>query len=144
MKTFITFIALIFCSVSVFAADTKLSDVRQGLMQDIKSARKALGETEAGISREREKLARRINAEQNRVLDLRQKAVAARADFHKGGLEAGLDTCDNAFVDIAVGDLFSGTVDIEFLQAAVLDFGNTALFGIYSVNQYFTVHVVFP
>ena len=71
-------IILVFCNISALAAEKTLSDVRQGLMQDIKSAQKALSETDAGISRERETLARGINAEQNRVLDLRQKAVAAR------------------------------------------------------------------
>ncbi len=69
---------LVFCSVSVLAADKKLSDVRQGLTQDIKSAQKALSKAESETSQEREKLSRRINAEQNRVLDLRQKTVAAR------------------------------------------------------------------
>ena len=70
--------ALVFYSVGVLAADLKLSEVRQGLVQDIKSAQKALSETEAGISKERKKLARLINSEQNRVLELRQKAVSAR------------------------------------------------------------------
>ena len=71
-------IILVFCDVNASAADTKLSDVQKGLMQDIQKASKELSTTQASISKEREKLARSINAAQNRVLDLRQKAVAAR------------------------------------------------------------------
>ena len=77
-KTGLLCIAMIFYTCSAFAADAKISDVRQGLVQDIKKAQNELSATEAGISKEREKLAQRINAEQNRILDLRQKAVTAR------------------------------------------------------------------
>jgi biopolymer transport protein ExbB len=69
---------LVFCTVSALAAGAELSEVRRGLKQDIERAQKELSTTEAGISREREELARRINKAQNRVLDLRQRAVAAR------------------------------------------------------------------
>ena len=77
-KTGFLIMILVFYIVSVSAADAKLSEVRQGLIQDIKSARKELNTAETTISKEREKLARSINLAQNRVLDLRQKAVAAR------------------------------------------------------------------
>ena len=70
-----------------------------------------------------------------------KKTMPFHAVVHKGGLQAGFNTGDGALVDIAVGDLFSGTVDIKLLQAAVLDLGNAALFRVYRVNQYFTGHV---
>jgi biopolymer transport protein ExbB len=69
---------LVFCTVSTPAAGAELSDVRRELLQDIERAQNELSSTEAGISREREELARLINVAQNRVLDLRQRGVAAR------------------------------------------------------------------
>jgi biopolymer transport protein ExbB len=55
-----------------------LEDVREQLAQDIQTAERELSAAEATISRERAELARRLNAAQNRVLDLREQAVAAR------------------------------------------------------------------
>jgi len=69
---------LFFYTFSSLAVGAELSDVRRELKQDIEKAQKDLSATEASISSERENLARRINRAQNRVLDLRQKAVAAR------------------------------------------------------------------
>lgn len=71
-------VILVFCTANALAAEAELSEVRRELKQDIEKAQKELSETEASISKEREELARRINKAQNRVLDLRQKAVAAR------------------------------------------------------------------
>jgi biopolymer transport protein ExbB len=69
---------LVFCTGSALAAGVELSEVRRELKQDIEKAQKELSTTETSISKEREKLANRINRAQNRVLDLRQKAVTAR------------------------------------------------------------------
>ena len=71
-------VVLVFCVVSALDAGAELSEVRRELKQDIEKAQNELSATEASISKERENLARRINRAQNRVLDLRQKAVAAR------------------------------------------------------------------
>ena len=56
----------------------ELDAVRTALVQDIQQAQRALGAAEADISGARGDLARRINAVQNRVLELRERAVAAR------------------------------------------------------------------
>ncbi|MBN1832199.1 MAG: MotA/TolQ/ExbB proton channel family protein [Deltaproteobacteria bacterium] len=69
---------LVFCAFSTLAAEAELSEVRRELKRDIEKAQKELSATEADISKEREELSRRINRAQNRVLDLRQKSVAAR------------------------------------------------------------------
>lgn len=55
-----------------------LDEVESQLVADIQTAQRALGETEASISRERGALAQQLNAAQNQVLDLRQRTVAAR------------------------------------------------------------------
>ncbi len=68
----------VFCAVSALAGGAELSGVRQELKKDIERAQKDLSVTEVDISKEREKMSLRINKEQNQVLDLRQKAVAAR------------------------------------------------------------------
>lgn len=60
------------------AAAAELDDVLQELTQDIQTAQRDLGAAQTTISRERAELAGRINAAQNRVLDLREQAVAAR------------------------------------------------------------------
>lgn len=62
--------------VLAFSAD--LADVRTELSRDIATAQNDLSKAEATVSQERGQLAQRINAAQNRVLDLRTKAVAAR------------------------------------------------------------------
>ena len=77
-QTGLLVMVLFFCAFSALAAGAELSEVRRELKQDIEKAQNELSATEASISGEREKLARRINRAQNRVLDLRQKAVAAR------------------------------------------------------------------
>jgi biopolymer transport protein ExbB len=59
-----------------FGAD--LQAVRQQLTRDVQTAQRDLSAAQASISRERGDLAQRINTAQNRVLDLRQKTVAAR------------------------------------------------------------------
>jgi biopolymer transport protein ExbB len=78
MNKILPYLTLAVFSVSIHAADAKLSDVKKGLTQDIKRSQKELSEVETSISKERGKLARSLNTAQNRVLDLRQKAVAAR------------------------------------------------------------------
>lgn len=63
-------------SVSAVAAD--IDEVRQQLSGDIQKAQAGLSALEAEVSRERGELAARLNRIQNRVLDLRERAVAAR------------------------------------------------------------------
>ncbi|HHX81380.1 MAG TPA: MotA/TolQ/ExbB proton channel family protein [Pseudomonadaceae bacterium] len=58
------------------AAD--LDDVRSELAADIQAAQRALSSAQASISSERGALAERINSAQSRVLELRERAVAAR------------------------------------------------------------------
>lgn len=60
------------------ASAASLDEVESQLVADIQNAQRALGETEASISRERGTLAQQLNAAQNRVLDLRQRTIAAR------------------------------------------------------------------
>jgi biopolymer transport protein ExbB len=55
-----------------------LDDVRAGLTRSIQTAQRELSATEASIGRERGDLAQRLLAAQKRVLDLRERAVAAR------------------------------------------------------------------
>ncbi|HJR69756.1 MAG TPA: MotA/TolQ/ExbB proton channel family protein [Gammaproteobacteria bacterium] len=55
-----------------------LDDVREELTRSIQAAQRELSAVEASIGRERGELAQRLLAAQNRVLDLRERAVAAR------------------------------------------------------------------
>jgi biopolymer transport protein ExbB len=55
-----------------------LDDVREELARNIQVAQRELSAAEASIGRERGELAQRLLAAQNRVLDLRERAVAAR------------------------------------------------------------------
>jgi biopolymer transport protein ExbB len=55
-----------------------LDDVREELAGSIETAQRELSAAEATIGRERGDLAQRLVAAQNRVLDLRERAVAAR------------------------------------------------------------------
>ncbi len=59
-----------------FPAD--LAAVRQQLTRDIQTAQRELSAAETTVGRERAQIAQRINAAQDRVLDLRRKTVAAR------------------------------------------------------------------
>src|SRR5687767_4013240 len=55
-----------------------LDDVREELARNIQTAQRELSAAEASIGRERSDLAQRLSSAQNRVLDLRERAVAAR------------------------------------------------------------------
>jgi biopolymer transport protein ExbB len=59
-------------------ARADLDDVREELARNIETAQRELSAAEASIGRERGELAQRLLAAQNRVLDLRARAVAAR------------------------------------------------------------------
>jgi len=60
------------------ALTVELADVLQQLTEDIQTAQRELGSVQATITRDRGQLAQQLNAAQNRVLDLREQAVAAR------------------------------------------------------------------
>jgi biopolymer transport protein ExbB len=60
------------------AALADLDDVREELTRNIQAAQRELSAVEASVGRERGELAQRLAAAQNRVLDLRERAVAAR------------------------------------------------------------------
>lgn len=72
--------ALLFCALCMpgLTSAAELDTVRAGLLDDLQSAQRELSAAEATISAERGALAERLNAAQNRVLDLRERAVAAR------------------------------------------------------------------
>ncbi|HET7133979.1 MAG TPA: MotA/TolQ/ExbB proton channel family protein [Gammaproteobacteria bacterium] len=55
-----------------------LDDVRAELTRNIQTSQRELSAAEAAVGRERGELAQRLAAAQNRVLDLREKAAAAR------------------------------------------------------------------
>jgi biopolymer transport protein ExbB len=55
-----------------------LDDVREELARSIQTSQRELGTVQATVARERGDLAQRLAAAQNRVLDLRERAVAAR------------------------------------------------------------------
>jgi biopolymer transport protein ExbB len=55
-----------------------LDDVREELTRNIQASQRELTAVEASVGRERGELAQRLLAAQNRVLDLRERAVAAR------------------------------------------------------------------
>ena len=55
-----------------------LDDVREELARNIQTSQRELSAVEASVGRERGELAQRLLAAQNRVLDLRERAVAAR------------------------------------------------------------------
>ena len=60
------------------AALADLDDVREELTRNIQAAQRELSAVEASVGRERGELAQRLAAAQNRVLELRERAVAAR------------------------------------------------------------------
>lgn len=60
------------------ASAAELDEVRAQLALDIQAAQRALSDAQATVSRERGALAEQIREAQNRVLDLREQAVAAR------------------------------------------------------------------
>lgn len=60
------------------AASADLDDVRAELTRNIQTSQRELSAAEATVARERGDLAQRLAAAQNRVLDLRDKAAAAR------------------------------------------------------------------
>ena len=60
------------------AAFADLDDVRAELTRNIQTSQRELSAAEAMVARERGELAQRLAAAQNRVLDLRERAVAAR------------------------------------------------------------------
>ena len=60
------------------AALADLDDVRAELTRNIQTSQRELSAAEATVARERGELAQRLAAAQNRVLDLRERAVAAR------------------------------------------------------------------
>jgi biopolymer transport protein ExbB len=60
------------------AALADLDDVRAELTRSIQTSQRELSAAEASVARERGELAQRLAAAQNRVLDLRERAVAAR------------------------------------------------------------------
>jgi len=66
------------CFIASAPAFADLDDVREELTRNIQTAQRELTATEASIGRERGDLAQRLLAVQNRVLDLRERAVAAR------------------------------------------------------------------
>lgn len=68
-------LALLLSSMPALA---DLDDVREELTRSIQTSQRELTAAEAGIARERGELAERLLAAQNRVLDLRERAVAAR------------------------------------------------------------------
>jgi biopolymer transport protein ExbB len=65
-------------SIASAPALADLDDVRAELARNIQAAQRELSAVEASIGRERGELAQRLLAAQNRVLDLRERAVAAR------------------------------------------------------------------
>ncbi len=75
-------IGLLLLCITLFAAAgtsaASLDEVESALLTDIQNAQRALAATQDSISRERGTLAQQLNAAQNRVLDLRQRTVAAR------------------------------------------------------------------
>jgi biopolymer transport protein ExbB len=60
------------------ASAADLDDVRAELTRNIQTSQRELSAAEATVGRERGELAQRLAAAQNRVLDLREKAAAAR------------------------------------------------------------------
>ncbi len=68
-------------ALGLVAAPQTLADIEQvaeQLTRDIQAAQRELGAAEAAISRERGQLVERINAAQNAVLELRERAASAR------------------------------------------------------------------
>ena len=56
-----------------------------------------------------------------------QEAVPPDPEVHKGRLNAGFDIDDASLVDVAHQVVLAGSLDIQFLQQAVLDNGDSAL-----------------
>jgi biopolymer transport protein ExbB len=66
-------------AVTPFAASAQdIDTVRESLLGDIEQAREELGASQEEIGQQRQALTLQLNQAQNAVLDLRQKAVAAR------------------------------------------------------------------
>jgi biopolymer transport protein ExbB len=77
-RTSVVLASAMLLSLASAAAFADLDDVREELARNIETARRELSAVEASVGRERGELAQRLLAAQNRVLDLRERAVAAR------------------------------------------------------------------
>jgi hypothetical protein len=73
-----------------------------------------------------------------------QKSMAISAVVDKNGLEAGLDTGNDAFVDIAVGNLLEAAFNAKAFKLVFFDCGDSALTGVDSVYQNFYTHTWGP
>jgi hypothetical protein len=64
----------------------------------------------------------------------RQKSVAVGAIVNKSGLEAGLDACDFAFIDVglALGSRWDFYIKVE--QPLAIDHGDTQLFSLSCID----------
>src|SRR5581483_3414800 len=71
-------------------------------------------------------------------LDVRdvQEAVAAHAEIHERGLDAGLDIDNAALVDVPDVALVTGPLDVQLFENTVLQDGNAALLGLEDVDQH--------
>ena len=76
LNCFLCALAVAVMPVAAFAQD--LDTVRESLLGDIEQARQELGASQEDIAKQRQALTLQLNQAQNAVLDLRQKAVAAR------------------------------------------------------------------
>ncbi len=70
--------ALLLLLLASAPALADLDDVREELTRNIQASQRELSAAQASIGRERGELAQRLLVAQNRVLDLRERAVAAR------------------------------------------------------------------
>ena len=69
---------LVATGISVVAFAQDLDAVRASLLGDFEQAQQELNRTQEKIGQERQALARQLNQAQNAVLDLRERAIAAR------------------------------------------------------------------
>jgi biopolymer transport protein ExbB len=76
LVAYISFWLLLLANPVLFAAD--LDEVKAALTRDIQNSQRELAASETSIGQDRAELSRRINAAQNRVLELRDRTVAAR------------------------------------------------------------------
>lgn len=74
----VALVGLVAAEFPLMTCAQELDDVKQSLLDDIGQAQADLNSTQQEIGRAHQALARQLNQAQNTVLDLRQRAVAAR------------------------------------------------------------------
>jgi hypothetical protein len=71
-----------------------------------------------------------------------QESIASDSEVHEDGLDAGFDVDDDSFVNVSDEVVLRGSLDVKFFQSAIFEYGDSALFGLPTVDDHFLFHYV--